>query len=271
MRAARAARTALVVVLAVVAVGGCRVRTEVGVDVADDGSGVVTVAVGLDPDAVARVGRLEDELRLDDLVATGWDISEPTEEADGFTWIRGSKPFATPEEAATVLAEITGEEGPFQDFGVTRERSFARTSYGFEGTVDLSGGLEEFGDDALAVSLDGEPLGEDVAAIEARIGAALDEAFTMRVAVRLPGDLTSTNAPTRADNGAVWAPRLSEPGAIHLRAESEVVRTRTIALTAVAALALVAALAVAVGFPWRRRRRRARHAGKHAAAAPTSN
>jgi hypothetical protein len=246
-------RALLALVASILATAGCQVRTEVGVRVEEDGSGVVSVAVGLDEDAVDRVGRLEDALRLEDLVATGWEISEPTLEADGFTWIRGSKPFATAAEAGQVMAEVAGEHGPFREFAVTRERSFARTSYGFEGTIDLTGGLEAFGDDALAAALDGEPLGEDIAAIEERIGAAIDEAFSIRVAVRLPGDLGSTNAPTRAENGAVWEPRLSEPGAIELRAESEVVRTRTIVLTVLAVLALVAAAAVAFGVPRRRR------------------
>lgn len=251
-------RALLALAVAVTTVAGCQVRTEIGVSVEADGSGVVTVAVGLDAGAVARVGRLEDQLRLDDLVATGWEITGPTEEADGFTWIRASKPFAAAEDAGTVLAEVAGENGPFQGFAVTRDRSFARTTYEFAGRVDLSAGLEQFGDDALAAALDGEPLGEDIAAIEERIGRAIDEAFSIRVAVRLPGGLSSTNAPTRADNGAVWEPRLSEPGVVELRATSEIVRTRTIAYVVAAVLAAVGAIAVAVGFP--RRRRRARHA-----------
>ena len=159
-----------------------------------------------------------------------------------------------------MLAEVAGERGPFRDFVVTRERSFARTRFGFEGTVDFTGGLEAFGDDALAAALDGEPLGEDVAAIEERIGQAIDEAFTFRVAVRLPGDLSSSNAPTRADNGAIWEPRLSEGGPIELSASSEVVRTRTIAMVVVAGVAAVAAVLVLIGVPWRRRRARGRHA-----------
>ena len=253
-------RRALALLVVVLAAAGCEVRTEVGIEVDDDGSGTVTVAVGLDDDAMSRVPGLERELRLDDLRATGWEITGPTPEADGFTWIRGSKGFDTPSQAAAVLAEVAGEEGPFRDFVVTRERSFARTEFGFRGTVDFTGGLEAFGDEALAAALDGEPLGEDVAAIEERIGQAIDEAFTFRVAVRLPGDLSSSNAPTEADNGAVWQPRLSEGGPIELTASSEVVRTRTIVLVVVAAVAALAAVLVLVGVPWRRRRARGRHA-----------
>jgi hypothetical protein len=252
-------RRALALLLVVAAAAGCQVRTEIGVEVEDDGSGTVSVAVGLDADAMSKVPGLEQELRLDDLRATGWEITGPTLEADGFTWIRGSKGFETPEQAASVLAEVAGEDGPFRDFIVTRDRSFAHTTYGFRGTVDFTGGLEAFGDDALAATLDGEPLGEDVAAIEDRIGQAIDDAFTFRIAVRMPGGLSSSNAPTEADNGAVWQPRLSEGGPIALLATSQATRTKTLALTAVAVLAALAALVVLVGLPWRRRRKR-RHA-----------
>jgi hypothetical protein len=261
----RRALAALAALVALLALAGCEVRTEVGIEVAEDGSGVVRVAVGLDADAVERVPNLADELRTDDLEATGWEIAGPAEEADGFTWVRASKPFATPEAAASVLGELAVRGGPFRDFVVARDRSYARTSYRFEGTIDFEGGLERFGDEALAGALDGEPLGEDVAAIEERIGRAIDEAFTFRVAVRLPGDLTSSNAPTEASNGAVWSPRISEAGPVELRAESEVVRTGTIALTALAVVAGVAAVAVALGFPWRRRGRKSLARGRHAA------
>lgn len=253
--------------LAVVLLAGCQVRTEVTLDVAQDGSGTVNVSVGLDPDATSRVPGLEQELRLDDLRATGWEITGPEVEVDGFTWIRATKPFGSPEEAAGILAEIAGQDGPFRDFAVTRERSFARTEYGFRGTVDFSGGLEAFGDEALAASLDGEPLGEAVAAIEERIGTAVDEAFTFRIAVGLPGEVTATNAPTRASNGAVWEPRLSEGRPIALEASSELVRTRTLVLVAVAVVAGLAALAVGIVVPLRRRRRRKlmRPRGRHGA------
>ena len=238
---------------------GCQVRTEIGVDVEEDGSGVVSVAVGLDEDALARVPQLDQELRLDDLRATGWTITGPAREADGFTWIRASKPFDTPDAAAGVLAEVSGAEGPFRDFVVARDRRFARTDFTFRGVVDFSGGLEAFGDERLAEVLEGEPLGEDVSAIEERIGRAIDEAFTFRVAVRLPGDLRSSNAPTEAGNGAVWEPRLSEGGPIELAAASQSTRLRTLVLTAVAVVAGLAAV-VLVAVPGRRRRRRRRGA-----------
>lgn len=264
------ARRLLGLLAVVVVATACQVRTEVAVDVDDDGSGTVTVAVGLDPDAASRFPGLADDLRVDDLEATGWTVTGPAVEADGFSWIRASKPFATPEDAGGVLAEIAeiaGTDAPFRDFAVTRERSFARTEYGFTGTVDFSGGLEAFGDEALTAALDGEPLGESVQAIEDRIGQAIDQAFTFRVAVGLPGEVES-NAPTSASNGAVWEPRLSEGRAITLAASSEVVRTRSLVLAALAIVGAVGALTVGAVLPVRRaRRRRAlRPRGRHGVA-----
>ena len=256
----------LLAVLVVALLAACQVRTEVAVDVAEDGSGTVTVSVGLDPDAAARFPGLADELRVDDLEATGWTVTGPAVEEDGFSWVRASKPFATPEEAGEVLTEIAGPGGPFRDFALTRERSFARTEYGFSGVVDFSTeGLAAFSDDALTQALDGEPLGESVEAIEARIGAAIDDAFTFRVAVGLPGDVES-NAPTAASNGAVWEPRLSEGRAITLEATSEVARNRTLVLLGVAALGVLGLVVLVVVVPIVRRiRRPPAPRGRHAA------
>jgi hypothetical protein len=234
---------------AAVATAGCRVRTLVAVDVQQDGSGTVTVAVGLDADAVARVPALDQELQLDDLEAAGWEVSGPSSEDDGLTWFRAAKGFATPEEADQVLAEVAGPEGPLRAMHVTRERSFARTTYGFEGSADLSGGLEAFGDEGLAALLEGEPLGEDVAAIEARLGEPLGEVFAFEVAVRLPGDVSS-NAPRSAGGAAVWEPELSAAAPVEMEASSTEWRVGTIVWLTVA---VGAALALIMLLVFRRR------------------
>jgi hypothetical protein len=247
----------LLIVLALVLAAGCRVQSEVTIQVADDGSGVVEVAVGLDPDATSRVPGLESELRLDDLTATGWEVAGPRVEDDGHTWIRASKPFASPEAAAAVLAEIAGPGGPLRDLLVVEERSFARTTYRFSGVADLSGGLESFADPQLAEALGGLPLGESIADIEARIGTPIDEAFTLQVAVAMPGD----------DEPSVWQPRFADTGPTTLEASGEVVRSRTLAFAAVAAVAALGTILVGVVAPIRnvRRKRATRPRGRHGA------
>lgn len=254
----------LALVLLVAFLAACQVRTEVAIDVAEDGSGVVTVSVGLDTVAAERVPQLENQLRVDDLEATGWTIAGPAVEADGFLWVRATKPFATPEEAGAVLAEVAGENGPFQDFRVQRAHSFARTDFTFDGTVDFRAGLAAFSDEALAAALDGEALGQSIEAIETEIGAAIDRAFTFRVAVGLPGEVES-NAPTQASNGAVWEPRISEQRAITLEATSELTRTRTYVLVGVAIVGILGLVLLVVVAPIRRRVRRAiTPRGRHA-------
>ena len=77
------------------------------------------------------------------------------------------KNFANPDEASKIFTELSGTNGPFRDFAITRSRSFARTKFTFKGTVDFTAGLESFSDSELAAQLDGKPLGDDLQAIEA--------------------------------------------------------------------------------------------------------
>jgi hypothetical protein len=197
--------------LVALAATACQVRTTVSVDVVEDGSGTVEVAVGLDADAVGRLPDLDDDgrsdvadlvalVRTDDLAAAEWDVGGPAEDgSDGLVWMRATKRFGTPEEAERVLAEITGPDGPMRGLRVEREDGFGRTRFTFEGTADLGGGLEAFGDEGLAAALAGEPLGQDVAAIEQELGQPLADMFSLEVSADLPGHGSSSRS---------WAPEL---------------------------------------------------------------
>ena len=234
-------RWLLLVIAALVAVSGCRLELDVGVDVDPGGSGVIEVVTGLDPDAMDRIGGdLEAIMEVDDLVDAGWVVDGPTTDADGTTRVRISHPFGTAEEAAEVFGQIAGEDGPFQDFAVTRDQSFAETKLRFTGRVDFSGGLEAFGDDALAAELDGEPLGQTVEEIEEQLGDSLDRLIQVRVRARLPGDVTS-NATTKADNGAVWQVGFGE-GSLDLEATGTERRWESLALAGFGALCALALL-----------------------------
>ena len=222
---------------------------DVGVDAAAGGGGTVRVAVGLDRQAVRRLPDLADQLEVDDLRRAGWEITGPAREADGRTWVRASKPFGSPEEAARVVAEVAGPQGPFRDFRLVRRTSFLKTTTEFSGVVDLGPGLESFGDDELRARLGGTSLGADVAELERQLGAALDRVFRIRVSARLPGSIES-NAPAEADNGAVWAPRLGER--VVLDATGESWNLRPLVLGGVALISGGACVALVVA---RRRRR----------------
>ena len=250
MSARRSAAALLVGALATVTTG-CQVTTAVGVDAKADGSGTVRVAVGLDKAAAGRVPNLARELEVDDLVEAGWTIVGPRKEDDGRTWIRASKPFDDPDDAKRVIEEISGEGGPFADFRLTRKRSFLRTETTFTGRVDLTAGIEAFGDDQLRERLGGSSIGVDPEELSERIGTVLNRLFTFKVAARLPGDVES-NAPVEADGGAEWRPVLGEE--VTLRATATALDTRRLVGLALAGFAAVALVMLAL---LRRARRRA--------------
>lgn len=246
-RAVPRARRVVVLALSGLAVllSGCRVGVDLNVSVEADGSGTVEVVVGLDADALVRAGGdLGDLLATDDLVAAGWRIEGPALEEDGWTRVRIRHPFGNPDEAIDVLAQVAGPDGPFRGFAVSRTSTFAETRWRFTGRVDFSGGLEALGDEGLAAELDGEPLGESVDDIEARLGESLSRLVSVRVNVRLPGDVTS-NATTKAGNGAVWQLGFGEDP-IDLVATGTSRRTTSLVLAGVAAAAVLGLVLVAL-------------------------
>lgn len=231
---------------------GCQLDTRVAIDVREDGSGRVEVSVALDEAAAERVPGLADQLAVDDLVATGWTVSGPSLDADGLTWIRASKPFASPERAALVLDEITGADGPLRDIAVSRHPSLFWDEWQLTGTVDLGDGLAGFSDDALRERLDGTNVGLTDDEIAAIAGRPLAEVLTLEVAVSLPGEVSANG---RAEGGrAVWEPELGER--LELTATGSRLHTATITWLVVAATAALALVVVVV----RRARRRHRRA-----------
>ena len=139
---AMATAVALVALLA-----GCELRTEINIDVDDDGSGTIEVGAGVDDEALERRPGVLDDLALDDLLATGWTATVPAKEADGLTWVRLEHDFARPEEVGPLVDEIAGEAGPFRDFALTRSDGFADTTYDFDGVVDFTSGVSGLTDD----------------------------------------------------------------------------------------------------------------------------
>lgn len=245
---------AVLAVLALLVLAGCEVRAELDVTVDEDGSGDLVLAVGLDEDARSRRPDALHELDLSDLTDTGWEVTRPAQDADGFTWIRATHEYGTPEELGTLIDDVAGESGPFQDFELRREDAFAESRYLFEGTVDLAAGIGGFAQDPeLAEALQAEP----IEVLEERLGAAIDEMVKVQVAVRLPGSVDS-NGRARGTNGAVWEPSIVDREVAKLRATGTVDRTGrlvSLGVGAVAAFALVLYLLVRAA-SWRRSRRR---------------
>jgi hypothetical protein len=215
----------------------------VGIDAHPDGSGLVRATVTLDRDAVAQVPDLASQLRVADLKAAGWRVDGPAPVANGGMEVKASKRFATPAEATVVVSQLSGAEGPFQGFRVRRTRSFAKTRLSFSGTVDLAKGIGSFSDAELRQRLGGTDVGFDPAQLEGRLGRSLSRIFPVRVVARLPGSVSS-NAPTRAGNGAQWSPTFGEK--VTLTASSTQWNTRPLAAAGLAVVSALALVALAV-------------------------
>jgi hypothetical protein len=160
----------LLALAALVMLTGCQTKVVVDTKASKDGSGVVRVGVGLDDRALERVGDLGREVKTEDLVAAGWTVTPPAKEPDGLTWLRASKPFATPGELTKVMAELTGADGMFRNFAFERVETDDDITYRLKGTVDPTKGIAQFSDPELTARLNGDPFGGNVQAIEAREG-----------------------------------------------------------------------------------------------------
>ena len=99
-------RGALVALVLLILLTGCRLDVDVATTVAEDGSGTVVVTVQADDELLAAAPGLVADLRLDDLTAAGWTVDGPVSAAGDGTRLVLTKPFASPEQANLVLAEV---------------------------------------------------------------------------------------------------------------------------------------------------------------------
>jgi hypothetical protein len=218
---------ALLVLGALLLGASCRMRLDVDVTVREDGGGVVAVVLAVDPDGLAKVGGdLAAVVDLDRLTRAGWSVEGPSRGDDGDTSLRLEHTFATPDEGEEVLASLSGDDGPLQGFRLGRSSSFWRDRWTFAGRADFSKG-------AGSPAVDDDTVGQ----LADQLGSSLDRLIQVRVRVRLPGDVSS-NATTRADNGAVWAIGLDD-GPVQLSAAGTDRNERSYVLAGAAGLVAV--------------------------------
>lgn len=204
-RGAGRAPVLVVVLVGVLALTGCQMTIAVDVTVNPDLTGRVTVGVGLDDDALARAGDLDQQLRVDDVRAAGWEVGGARLEDDGLTWVRATKTFADPGQFSLIMEELTGPDGAFRDWNLAKSSSVTGTEWTVDGIVDLTEGPETFSDPQLAASLGGDPFGGSLAEIEQEEGSPVAELVDFRITVDLPAaaapDVTEASfsdpAPTR--------------------------------------------------------------------------
>lgn len=198
---AHSLRLAFFALLAIL-LASCEVALDVDINVESRGSGTVQVTVTLDEEAAERVPNLEAELRTADLERVGWSIDGPDLD-DNSVIVTARKRFDSAVELQTVLSEITGPDGMFQDFRLDQDAAFAERRYELTGVIDLRQGEELFGDDELLELLDGNVFAEPLE--DLLDGVSLDTALPVRVSANLPGEGEGSSA-----SEAVWSPRFDD-------------------------------------------------------------
>jgi hypothetical protein len=182
-------RSGLLLVAFVVLLGACKVDAVVTVKVDDDGSGSVTARVTLDAEAVRAVEtptlKLRDAVRLGDLEAAGWEVSDWERLEGGGASIEVSKDFERAEDAADVVAELNGSVGPLREIDVERDVSTFRTQWSFDGVADLEDVTTGIGaDPELIERLAAERV--DPAALDQQMLERVKQGFTLTVVADLP-------------------------------------------------------------------------------------
>lgn len=232
--------------LAIVCLGvvaGCKADATVTVDVKSGGSGVVTVEVVADKAATDRLD-LHKSVVTDDLKQAGWKLGAPEDAPGGGVRLTASKPFANPDELRLVLDEVGGKNGIFKDIKLeTETRTFSETAH-ITGRIDLTKGIESYGDEDIKKAAGGSAVGVDPKAIETEAKTPAGHAVNLTLVVKMPNDLKATNAPSGLKGGpATWKAGSGQVTAID--ATSEYTRTGRIVVLVVA-VALLLGLVAAV-------------------------
>lgn len=188
-------RLALVLV-SLLALSACRLDVTVDVVMEPDGTGVVTVDAVADPELMARVPGLVDDLRLDDAVANGWVVDGPTEAADGSVSITLTHDFTSHVELANVLNSIGP---PLTQMAGARTTAEEQTTNAIDGELRLPNGFESFADADLLEAVGGMPFADEFAATAATPAESMS--FVFRVS--LPGELISAETGTEVDGGVI--------------------------------------------------------------------
>jgi len=237
---------ALVVVVAAVLLGACRVDSTVSVRVDEDGSGAIRVRVALDADAVAAVEAggepLEANVRLDDLGGAGWQVSPWVRRGGGRAVLEIRRPFDSPESFERVLADLNGADGPLRAVRLRRSSGAVRTTYEFHAVGDIgaaTAGVTD--DDELIANLTAQRV--DVGPFETSLTEQVREALHLRVEVSLPGAGTRT-----------WT--IPPDSRRALSTSSTTFELGRAVLLVIGVLAVGAALVLVFAGEWRARRRR---------------
>jgi hypothetical protein len=182
----------------VLALAACQVNLATTVNVAENGSGAITVVASADAAALRAAPELADSLNTDDLTTAGWGVNVQNPSAEGGLSVTLRRSFSTVDEATMFLAQLSGENGPLRELSLVRFGGANDSTYEFVGKAGLPQGLSGFADAEALAAIGGAPFTDSLAAQ----GGSLADKLSMSLTITMPGEPLSTNGATtpRADD-----------------------------------------------------------------------
>ncbi|MFM9136746.1 MAG: hypothetical protein ACKOQZ_01105, partial [Actinomycetota bacterium] len=111
------------------------------INVAENGSGSITVVATADAAALRLAPELPDALNIDDLQAAGWEVTVQNPTAEGGLSVTARREFATVDEATMFLSQLSGENGPLREMSIVRTGGVNDSTYTFSAKGGLRDGL----------------------------------------------------------------------------------------------------------------------------------
>jgi hypothetical protein len=176
----------------------CQVNLATTVNVAENGSGAITIVASADAAVLRSAPELVDSLSTDDLTTAGWGVDVQNPNAEGGLSVTLRRSFSTVDEATMFLAQLSGANGPLRELSLVRFGGANDSTYEFVGKAGLPQGLSGFADAEALAAIGGSPFADSLAAQ----GGSLADKLSMSLTVTMPGEPLSTNGATtpRADD-----------------------------------------------------------------------
>lgn len=186
--------------LVIVLLGACRVDNVVTLTVKPNGSGTIAVVTTVDAEIVANYPNLANDLSFDDAKAVGWKVSKVAPTETGGVQVRVSHAFSNPQEATTLLNQLSDDYGPFKNMSLSRDGKDTDSTFTLGGTLEVNGGLNAFADGPLLSLVGGAPYKQALT----DSGQDIGQAVSMTFLVRMPGTVLSTSGVPDGIDAISW-------------------------------------------------------------------
>ena len=187
------------IVLGLTMLTACRVDTVVTLDIFPNGAGTLTVNLTADKQVIDQTPKLATDFRFDDAKSAGWVVAGPNVLADGGLQVSISHAFSNASQATTLLAQLSGANGPFKQLTLTRIGKDSDSTFKLDGALQVDGGLAAFSDADLLQTIGAEPFAQNLELNNLNLAGVSSINFV----VNLPGKIEQTTG-TATKSTITW-------------------------------------------------------------------